>query len=161
MKPASGKAALRFQERLRAEFGPAAEALEFESSTRTAAEAAAAIGCAPAQIIKSLVFKTESGQAVLIAASGPIRVSEAKAAEALGEPIGRADPAFVRAATGFAIGGVPPFGHPERLTTLIDATLAEQGPLWAAAGAPTAVFTLSFEALVRATGGRVVDLQAA
>jgi prolyl-tRNA editing enzyme YbaK/EbsC (Cys-tRNA(Pro) deacylase) len=117
---------------------------ELPASTRTAAEAAAAVGCTVAQIIKSLVFRgTSSGQAILILASGSNRVDEAKVAAAIGEPIQRATPEFVREQTGFAIGGVAPVGHTHPLRTLIDADLFQHTELWAAAGTPHAVFPLT------------------
>lgn len=117
---------------------------ELPASTRTAAEAAAAVGCTVAQIIKSLVFRGErSGQAILILASGSNRVDEAKVAAAIGEPIQRATPEFVREQTGFAIGGVAPVGHTNPLRTLIDADLFTCEQLWAAAGTPHAVFPLT------------------
>ena len=90
--------------------------LEFDAGTRTAEDAAAAIGCTVAQIAKSLVFRSASGRSVLIVASGVNRVDEKKAAAVIGERIGRADADFVREHTGFAIGGVPPVGHARRLS---------------------------------------------
>ena len=108
MKPAESPSALKVQ----AALGERFEVLEFDASTRTAADAAAAIGCEVAQIAKSLIFRgATSGRAVLIIASGVDRVDEKKAAATIGEPIARADADFVREATGFAIGGVPPVGH--------------------------------------------------
>src|SRR3954462_1559811 len=112
-----------------AELGLQAEVKEFSASTRTSADAAAAIGCAVAQIAKSLVFRANpSGRAILVMASGANRVDEKKLASALGETIGKADAEFVRAETGFALGGVSPVGHDRgalgiRLKTLIDADL--------------------------------------
>jgi prolyl-tRNA editing enzyme YbaK/EbsC (Cys-tRNA(Pro) deacylase) len=114
MKPASSAAAL----------GPGFEALEFDASTRTAADAAAAIGCTVAQIAKSVVFRaTRSGRAVVVVASGVNRVNECKVAALVGEPIGRADADFVREKTGFAIGGVPPVAHREPAPTFLDEDL--------------------------------------
>lgn len=151
--------ARRVQEALAAQ-GFAFDVKEFPESTRTSAEAAAAIGCAVAQIAKSLVFRgAESGQAVLIIASGANRVDPAKAEALLGEAIGRADADFVRAATGFAIGGVPPLGHDRPLITLIDEELLGFEVIWAAAGTPNAVFRLSPKDLADLTGGRVGDLK--
>src|SRR4029077_9174790 len=107
MKPAENPSALKVQ----AALGERFEVLEFDASTRTAADAGAAIGCNVAQIAKALIFRgATSGRAVLIIASGVDRVDEKKAAAAVGEPIVRADPDFVREATGFAIGGAPPAG---------------------------------------------------
>lgn len=154
MKPATNPTALRVQ----AVLGPDYAVLEFEASTRTAADAAAAVGCTVAQIAKSLVFRAASGGAVLVVASGPNRVSEAKVAALLGEPIGRADAGFVREVTGFAIGGIPPVGHATPLVTLLDETLGRHAEIWAAAGTPNAVFRLTFDDLVRLTGGRVADI---
>jgi len=143
-----------------AERGFAFEVKEFPVSTRTSAEAAAAIGCAVGQIAKSLVFRgARSGQAVLIVASGANRVDPAKAEALLGEAIGRADAEFVRAATGFAIGGVPPVGHDRPLATLIDRDLLDFDEIWAAAGTPNAVFRLTPDDLGELTGGRVGDLK--
>ena len=106
--------------------------------------AAAAIGCAVAEIAKSLVFRgAESGQAVLIIASGANRVDPAKAEAMLGEAIGRADADFVRAETGFAIGGVPPFGHEHPIAAVMDPALDGYEEVWAAAGTPTTVFAIA------------------
>ncbi len=137
-----------------ASLGTALEVVELPASTRTAAEAAAAIGCSVAQIAKSLVFRTVSGgKPVIVIASGANRVNEARIAEYLGEPIEKADAAYVRERTGFAIGGVPPIGHAEPIPTIIDEELLALGELWAAAGTPNAVFKLSADSLVRITGG--------
>jgi prolyl-tRNA editing enzyme YbaK/EbsC (Cys-tRNA(Pro) deacylase) len=150
MKPATAASALSVQ----ASLGPAYQVLEFDASTRTAADAAAAIGCTIAQIAKSLVFRAEtSGRAVLVVASGVNRVDEAKVGAILGEPIGRADADFVRAKTGFAIGGVPPVGHSEPSITLIDEALFAFAEIWAAAGTPNAVFRLTPAELLSLTGG--------
>ena len=151
--------ARRVQEALAAQ-GFAFEVREFPDSTRTSAEAAAAIGCSVAQIAKSLVFRGgESGRAVLIIASGANRVDPAKAEALLGEAIGRADADFVREATGFAIGEVPPLGHDRPLVTLIDEDLLAFEEVWAAAGTPNAVFRLSPKDLGDLTGGRIGDLK--
>ncbi len=150
MKSATAASALRVQ----AALGSAYVVLEFDASTRTSAEAAAAIGCAVAQIAKSLVFRAEtSGRAVLVVASGVNRVDEAKVGALLGEAIGRADAEFVRAKTGYAIGGVPPVGHAEPSTTVIDEALFAFEEIWAAAGTPNAVFRLKPADLLRLTGG--------
>ncbi len=155
MRPAANPTALRVQ----AALGPSFTVLEFEASTRTAAEAAEAIGCTVGQIAKSLLFRTLAGdRPVLVVASGPDRVGEAKLARVVGEAIGRADAAFVRERTGFAIGGVPPVGHAQALTTIIDPSLGAFDEIWAAAGTPNAVFRLSFDDLVRLTGGTVADV---
>jgi prolyl-tRNA editing enzyme YbaK/EbsC (Cys-tRNA(Pro) deacylase) len=137
---------------------------EFSASTRTSADAAAAIGCSVAQIAKSLVFRAKpSGRAVLVMASGANRVDEAKIAVLLGEAIGKADAEFVRAETGFAIGGVAPIGHDRGtaapLRTFIDADLMAFSEIWAAAGSPNSVFRLAPDELVRATGGQIAEVR--
>lgn len=159
MTPPLKASARRVQEALAAH-GVGFEVKEFPESTRTSAEAAAAIGCAVAQIAKSLVFRgAESGEAVLIVASGANRVDPAKAEALLGEAIERAGAEFVRSATGFAIGGVPPLGHDRPLRTLIDEDLLAYEEIWAAAGTPNAVFRLSPADLSALTGGRTGDLK--
>lgn len=136
------------------------EVREFGASTRTSADAAAAIGCQVAQIAKSLVFKARpSGRAVLVIASGINRVSEAKLAAALEENIGKADATFVRDKTGFAIGGVAPVGHTERPVIFIDQDLLQYAEIWASAGTPNSVLRLPPAGLQRITGGRVIDLK--
>jgi prolyl-tRNA editing enzyme YbaK/EbsC (Cys-tRNA(Pro) deacylase) len=130
-----------------------------EKPTRTAGEAAEACGCTVGQIVKSLVFRGEhSGSAILLLVSGTNRVNEAAMAERLGEPIVRPDAAFVRDETGFAIGGIPPFGHTRRLVPRIDADLLQYGTVWAAAGTPNAIFEVDPAKLRDATGGIVVTV---
>jgi len=159
LNPGLKASARRVQEALAAQ-GFAFEVREFPDSTRTSAEAAAAIDCSVAQIAKSLVFRgAQSGKAVLIVASGANRVDPAKAEALLGEAIKRADADFVREATGFAIGGVPPLGHDRPLVTLIDEDLLAFEEVWAAAGTPNAVFRLSPKDLGDLTGGRIGDLK--
>jgi prolyl-tRNA editing enzyme YbaK/EbsC (Cys-tRNA(Pro) deacylase)/protein tyrosine phosphatase (PTP) superfamily phosphohydrolase (DUF442 family) len=136
--------------------------VELPHSTRTSAEAATAVGTQVSQIVKSLIFRAErSDRGVLVLASGSNRVDEAAVAALLGEPIARADPEFVRARTGFAIGGVSPVGHLEPLPTFIDEDLLQYDSLWAAAGTPNAVFELTPNDLVRLTGGRVARVKVA
>lgn len=136
------------------------EVREFPASTRSAAEAAAAIGCAVEQIAKSLIFRAEtSGAPVLVLASGANRVDEAAVGAVLGQPIGRAKPDFVREMTGFAIGGVPPVGHLTQPLAFIDRDLMGLTEIWAAAGTPNAVFSLSPEQLVALTAGQVADVR--
>ena len=157
MKPASAPSALKVQ----AVLGDRYAVLEFDAGTRTAADAAAAVGCTVAEIAKSLVFRAkESGRSVLVIASGTNRVDEKKISALLGEKIGRADADFVRAKTGFAIGGVPPVGHAEAPATLIDEDLLTFETIWAAAGTPNAVFKLKPGELEALTGGRVADVKA-
>ncbi|HWS71379.1 MAG TPA: YbaK/EbsC family protein [Thermoanaerobaculia bacterium] len=149
------RAASRVQAALDAA-GVTARVVELPDSTRTAVEAANAIGCKVAEIAKSLVFRgKDSGQAVLVITSGTNRVDEKKVAALLGEPIAKADADFVRERTGYAIGGIPPAGHATPLRTLIDEDLLTFTTLWAAAGTPHAVFELTPNDLVRMTGGRV------
>jgi len=125
------------------------------ASTRTAEEAAAACGCSVGQIVKSLVFRRrDDATAVLVLAAGDRRVDEARAAVAIGAAIVRPDADFVRAATGFAIGGVPPLGHAHALPVLMDERLFAHSTVWAAAGTPRAVFEITPEELLRATGAR-------
>lgn len=133
--------------------------VELPASTRTAKEAAQAIGCSVAQIAKTIVFKTSQTQrAVLIIASGVNRVNEDAVVSSLGEPIEKALADFVREATGYAIGGVPPCGHPRPLTTFVDRDLLALDALWAAAGTPNAVFRIEPGDLVRVTGGQVLEI---
>ena len=155
-KPLSA-AAQRIQDLLTSR-GLPHQVIEFEQTTRSAADAAQAIGCMVAQIAKSILFKAASGDPVLVIASGPNRVDEAKVAAALGQAIGKADADFVRAATGFAIGGVPPLGHAQPALTLIDSDLLVLPTIWAAAGTPNAVFQLTPDELVAMTGGKVADI---
>jgi prolyl-tRNA editing enzyme YbaK/EbsC (Cys-tRNA(Pro) deacylase) len=151
LKPSAQKV----QDALRAA-GFANEVVELPDSTRTSAEAAAAVGCTVGQIVKSLVFRAEtSGRAVLVVASGAHRVDEKRIAAEVGEPIGRASPDLVREQTGYAIGGVPPVGHPMPLLTIVDEALLGYAEIWAAAGHPNAVFRLIPDELVRMTAGRV------
>jgi prolyl-tRNA editing enzyme YbaK/EbsC (Cys-tRNA(Pro) deacylase) len=134
--------------------------VEMPDSTRTSAEAAAACGCTVAQIGKSLVFRAAaSGRPVLVVASGVNRVDEKKVAAALGERLERADPDFVRASTGFAIGGVAPVGHPVAPAVYLDADLMALERIWCAAGTPNAVFELTPADLLAMTGGTVLELR--
>lgn len=159
MKPARHPAALRIQQLL-VDAGIESNVFEFEQPTRTSAEAAAAIGCAVAEIAKSVVFRTrESGQAVIVVASGDNRVSEDKVSKLVGEELGRADADFVREATGFAIGGVAPLGHPTPVKLLLDTDLQRFATIWAAAGTPFSVFALSPAALARLTRASWCDVR--
>jgi prolyl-tRNA editing enzyme YbaK/EbsC (Cys-tRNA(Pro) deacylase) len=129
----------------------------FPEGTRSAAEAAAAVGCDVAQIAKSIVFRGE-GRPVLVIASGANRVDMAKVAAATGLPVKRADGNWVRDATGFAIGGVAPLGHLAAPVVLVDAALTSFDRIWAAAGSPMHVFETTPEALLRISGGRLADI---
>lgn len=138
--------------------GVQAEVRELSESTRTAAEAADALGCTVAAIANSLVFLAD-GSPLLVMTSGAHRVDEARLAERLAvQRISRASAEQVRAASGQVIGGVAPVGHPEPLSTIIDETLAQHHPIWAAAGTPRTVFATSFDELVRMTNGRVLPV---
>lgn len=159
MAESLSRSAQRVQDALAALGFSMGQVIELPASTRTAAEAAAAIGCTVAQIAKSLVFRgVQSGEPVLVIASGTNRVNEARVAEVLGEPIAKADADFVRAQTGFVIGGVPPVGHNRPLRTFIDEGLRQYGEIWAAAGTPHAVFRLTPADLEALTGGEVIRL---
>jgi prolyl-tRNA editing enzyme YbaK/EbsC (Cys-tRNA(Pro) deacylase) len=142
-----------------AELGMTLQVVELPSSTRTAVEAAQAVGCQVGQIVKSLVFRgAHSDRPVLVVASGANRVNETRLGDLLGEPIAKADADYVRLRTGFAIGGVPPLAHAEPLTIFIDQDLLQYAEIWAAAGTPHAVFCLTPAQLVAMTGGRVVQI---
>ena len=132
------------------------EVRELDQSTRTAAEAASAIGCDVAQIAKSILFRgRDSGRPVLVVASGVNRVDEKAVATLLGEKLGKADADFVRRETGFVIGGVPPVGHDRPIATYIDEDILAFDEIWAAAGTPFAVFRLDPRSLAELTGGQV------
>ena len=136
------------------------QVVELPDSTRSAAEAAEAIGCSVGQIAKSLIFKTRNSQEpVLVIVSGPNRVDEKKISALVGEMITKPDAHFVRQHTGFFIGGVPPVGHNQPINTFIDQDLLAFDEIWAAAGTPNAVFRLTGDDLVRATGGQVIGVK--
>lgn len=138
--------------------GHADNIAEFPAGTRTAADAAAAIGCTVAQIAKSIVFRAGDVPVVVIA-SGANRVDTKKLAALIGEPVRRADADWVRAATGFAIGGVAPLGHAGPVRLVLDRDLLTLSPVWAAAGSPSHVFRTEAAELVRITGALVGDLR--
>ncbi len=148
--------ARKVQEALAA-LGLELQVIELPGSTRTALEAAQAVGCQVGQIVKSLIFKAKhSGRAILIVASGSNRVDEKRIEALIGEPLGKADADFVRQQTGFVIGGVPPVGHSQPLTTFIDEDLLQYAEIWAAAGTPHAVFRLTPNDLTHMTDGKIV-----
>ena len=130
----------------------------FPDGTRTAQDAASAVGCAVAQIAKSIVLRAGE-QVVLVIASGANRVDVAKVAARLGRPVKPADGRWVRDVTGFAIGGVAPVGHALAPRIFIDADLMALDPVWAAAGTPRHVFRTSAAELARMTGGEVTDVK--
>ena len=134
--------------------------IEHTESTRTAQEAADRAGCELGQIVKSLIFKGKvSGKPVLVLTSGANRVDEKRISEYAGESIGRADADFVRSATGFAIGGIPPVGHPQKVETYLDEDFFQYETIWAAAGNPNAIFELPIEALQEMTMAKVVRVK--
>jgi prolyl-tRNA editing enzyme YbaK/EbsC (Cys-tRNA(Pro) deacylase) len=154
MKPVQNRTARDIQDRLGSEF----TVLEFETLTRSANEAALAIGCTVDHIAKSLVFCTDDGEPVLVIVSGASRVDERKVSAQLGKAIHRADAQFVRDKTGFSIGGVPPLGHRTPPAVMIDVALQNVSPIWAAAGTPNAVFALEFAQLVSLTRASVLEV---
>src|SRR5215472_16556549 len=131
---------------------------QFPEGTRTAVDAARAVGCDVAQIVKSMVFR-RGDEPVLILCSGANRVDIEKASAIIGGELAPADGAWVRKNTGFAIGGVPPIGHEHGITVIIDADLMALSPIWAAAGSPRDVFSIEPTVLRELTGGRVVDVK--
>ena len=136
------------------------QVIELPESTRSAQEAAQAIGTSVGQIVKSLLFRArQSGRAVLVLASGSNRVDEKKLATLLGEKVEKADADFVRQQTGFAIGGVPPLAHLQKLIAFIDEDLLQYDEVWAAAGTPHAVFRLHPHDLERMSGGTICALK--
>lgn len=150
--------AQQFQNALQ-ELGFSLQVVELPDSTRTALEAAEAIGVQVGQIVKSLVFKAKrSGRPILVVASGAHRVNEQRIEARIDEPLGKANADFVRQSTGFAIGGVPPVGHQTRLQTFVDQDLLQYNEIWAAAGTPHAVFRLTPAQLVEMTQGEVISV---
>jgi len=159
MKPAQHPSALRIAALLR-DAGIEANVVEFEQPTRTSADAAAAIGCSVAEIAKSVVFRGKaSGQAIVVVASGTNRVSEEKVAAMVGEALARADADFVRAATGYVIGGVAPIGHAQPVKLLLDGDLRQFAKVWAAGGTPHTVFPLTPEELRQVTCAEWSDVK--
>ena len=134
--------------------------IEHQESTRTAQEAADRAGCLLGQITKSLIFMgISSKKPILVLTSGANRVDEKRISEYAAEPIGRADADFVRTNTGFAIGGVPPIGHAQKMKTYLDEDLLQYATIWAAAGTPNAIFELTPAALQKMTDGKVVRVK--
>lgn len=153
------KSAQSVQDALRQK-GLAFKVIELSESTRTANEAAKAIGCEVAQIVKSLVFRTtESNKPILVLASGINRVNEKQIEGYVREEITKADADFTREVTGFSIGGVPPIGHHRLIDTFIDEDLLQFNKIWAAAGTPFAVFELHSKDLERLTGGKIISIK--
>ena len=154
MKPASHPTALRTEQLLR-DAGIDTRVVEFEQPTRTSAEAATAIGCSVAIVFRG----QESGRAGVVVASGDNRVSEAKVAAQVHEPLARADADFVRAATGYAIGGVAPIGHAQPVKLLLDEDLRRFATVWAAGGTPFSVFPLAPDQLRSLTQAEWADIK--
>jgi prolyl-tRNA editing enzyme YbaK/EbsC (Cys-tRNA(Pro) deacylase) len=157
--PALPRAAKRVAAALQAH-GHAGAIRLLDDSARSAADAAAALGVAQEQIVKSLIFRGErSGQAILALVGGLSRVAEDRLAAHVGEPVGRASADWVREQTGYSIGGVPPVGHAGELRTVADRSLVSHSVLWAAAGTPHAVFPLSGSELVALTGAELGEIR--
>jgi len=134
--------------------------IEHAESTRTALEAAERAGCELGQIVKSLIFKgKQSGKPILVLTSGSNRVDEKRIREYAGEKIGKADADFVRAVTGFAIGGVPPVGHVQKMETYLDEDFFQYETIWAAAGTPNAIFELKTSDLQKMTEGKIAGVK--
>jgi len=132
---------------------------EFPQGTRTAGDAARAVGCEVAQIVKSLVF-IAGGRPVVALVSGANRLDEGRLGQVAGIPVLKAAAGAVRAATGYAIGGVPPFGHATDVPVFMDRDLLDHAVVWAAAGRPDSVFEITPERLCELSGATVVDLKA-
>jgi prolyl-tRNA editing enzyme YbaK/EbsC (Cys-tRNA(Pro) deacylase) len=144
-----------------AERGLTIEVRRFPEGTKTAQDAARAVGCDVSQIVKSLVFVAD-GEPFLALTAGSNRADVGKLAAILGAAeVRRADAEEARAATGYGIGGTPPFGHPKPLRVLVDRDLLGHDEVWAAAGTPDAVFPLSSDDLVRTSGAEPADFREA
>jgi prolyl-tRNA editing enzyme YbaK/EbsC (Cys-tRNA(Pro) deacylase) len=141
-----------------AESGIGVAVKRFPEGTRTAVDAAKAVGCEVEQIVKSLVF-VAGGRPVVALVSGGNRLDEARLAAVAGEPVTKADAQTARAATGYAIGGVPPFGHATDVAVYMDRDLMGHGVVWAAAGRPDSVFEISPERLRELSAAVVADLK--
>jgi len=160
MKSGLSQNAQKFQEKLFELGFHDFEVIEMPDTTRTATDAAQAVGCEVGQIVKSLVFMTkDSRKPVLVETCGSNRVNEEKISTLLGEQIIKADADFVRLKTGFVIGGIPPVGHNEEMITYIDEDLMKYQEIWAAAGTPNAVFKLTPENLITLTHGKITSIK--
>ena len=134
--------------------------VELPGSTRTSQEAADTIGCEVSQIAKSIIFRgKESETPILVIASGENRVSERKLKSVVGEKVEKPDAEFVLEETGYAIGGIPPVGHKNDIVTYIDEDLMDHKVIWAAAGTPNAVFSLTPQELLEITNGEIIDVK--
>jgi len=158
MSESLSASAQKVQESLRG-LGMDCRVLELPGSTRTAADAASAVGCRVEQIAKSVIFQGKtSDKPVMVIASGSNRVNEKRLRDLISEPVKKADADFVRQHTGFAIGGVPPVGHANPIEIYIDQDLMRYPEIWAAAGTPHAVFKLTPQELAAMTKGKTVDI---
>jgi len=136
------------------------QVVEMQATTRSAQDAAQALGCRVEQIVKSLVFKGKKTQKpVLVLAGGANRVNVKNLREHVSEAVKMAQPDFVQAKTGFAIGGVPPIGHPQQLDTFIDEDLMQHDEIWAAAGTANAMFKITPQDLQKITEGLVLSIK--
>ena len=159
MSPLLSPSAQKVQDALKS-LGFPNQIIELQSTTRTSAEAAQAVGCRVEQVAKSIVFQgKQTRKPILVIASGPNWVNEKKIAEFISEPLGKADADYVRNHLGYVIGGVPPIGHLEKLEIFIDKDLLQYEEIWAAAGNPNAVFRLTPSDLIKMTAGRVVTIK--
>ena len=159
MSEKMSSSAQKVQEALKVH-GVACRVIEMKQTTRSAQEAADAVGCQVGQIAKSLIFTgKKSNQPILVIASGPNRVNEKTIRRHISEPLSMAKAEFVREHTGFAIGGVPPIGHLNPLKTFIDEDLLKFDEIWAAAGTPNAVFKLTPDELKKITKGEVISVK--
>jgi prolyl-tRNA editing enzyme YbaK/EbsC (Cys-tRNA(Pro) deacylase) len=159
MSEKMSSSAQKVQEALKVH-GVACQVIEMKQTTRSAQDAADAVGCQVGQIAKSLIFTgKKSKQPILVIASGPNRVNEKTIRRHISEPLSMAKAEFVREHTGFAIGGVPPIGHLNPLKTFIDEDLSKFDEIWAAAGTPNAVFKLTPEELKKITNGEIISVK--
>jgi prolyl-tRNA editing enzyme YbaK/EbsC (Cys-tRNA(Pro) deacylase) len=159
MSEKMSSSAQKVQEALKVH-GVACQVIEMKQTTRSAQDAADAVGCQVGQIAKSLIFTgKKSKQPILVIASGPNRVNEKTIRRHISEPLSMAKAEFVREHTGFAIGGVPPIGHLNPLKTFIDEDLSKFDEIWAAAGTPNAVFKLTPKELKKITNGEIISVK--
>ena len=157
--PNNLNASVRKLEKALKAHGLECQVLNMKETTRSAQDAANSLGCRVEQIVKSLVFMTKkTKKPILVITSGANRVNTKKIRNLLSEPIKMADPDFVRAKTGFAIGGVPPLGHSNPLATFIDEDLLKHTEIWAAAGTSNTMFKLSPDDLKKITEGQVISV---
>jgi len=155
LKPSAQKVRKALQAR-----GLTGEVVQMDETTRSAEDAARAVGCKVGQIVKSLVFEgRQSHQPILVVTSGVNRVNENTLGRHVSEPVKMAGADYVRESTGFAIGGVPPVGHRSQLNTFIDEDLLQYEEIWAAAGTPHAVFKLTPDQLKMITNGKVISVK--